>query len=413
MKQKTMILILLIFPFHLFAQTIDELILNKRYDKALDRISSRIEEEPSAELYFKQAVIYKEQSKPFLAAKSLEKALFYEPKNSLYLAELGENYSSLGNLYQAVECYRQASVLSPENMVLKGKLGRVYISIDDFKRAFTTFAAIRKVDSTNVFFNKQFAYSAFKINQTPLSIRVYEQVIAENPGDFSSHLNLLAIYKKTEDVQKVLETGKRALAVFPKNGTLSLRLADALFELKDFENARAPYEDYLAGNEIGFDVLKNYGITLYFCKETEKAIQMLEMCNKMSADDQFVNFYLGLAHKKLANYPKSIEYLNWAIERSKPDYLTEMYHHLGQVYGRTRDFEKSIEALKKAFEYDNENFEALFEIATTYEEFNFNKTLALNYYSDYLKTAGTSAKNADYALTRLRKIKEELFMGEK
>ena len=413
MKQKTMFLFLLIFPFHLFAQSIDELILNKKYEKALSKIEAAIQDEPNAEIYFKQAVIYKEQSKPLLAVKSLEKALFYEPQNSMYLAELGENFSSLGNLYQSVECYRQASLLNPQNIGLKGKLGRAYISIDDYKRAFQTFASIREVDSTNVFFNKQFAYSAFKIGLVPLSIRVYEQVIAENPGDFSSHLNLLAICKKIKDAQKVLETGKRALIVFPKNATLLLRLADALYELKDYENARVPYEEYLSGNDADFDILKNYGITLYFCKSEEKAAQILEMCYKMSPDDQFVDFYLALSYKKLANYPKSTEYMNVAIEKAMPDYLSEMYHHLGQIYGSNRDFEKSIEALKKAYELDNENVEALFEIATTYEEFDFNKTMALNYYSIYLKTAREKAKNADYALGRLRKIKEELFFENK
>jgi len=102
-----------------------------------------------------------------------------------------------------------------------------------------------------------------------------------------------------------------------------------------------------------------------------------------------------------------------AIACAQPVYMTEMYHHLGQVYGNNREFEKSIEALKKAYECNNERMEILFEIATTYEEFDFNKTMALNYYSTYLKTAGEKAKNADYALERLRKIKEELFMEKK
>ncbi len=90
-----------------------------------------------------------------------------------------------------------------------------------------------------------------------------------------------------------------------------------------------------------------------------------------------------------------------------------MYHHLGQVYGNNREFEKSITAMQKAYELNNEKVEVLYEIATTYEEFNFNKTLALNYYNIYLKTAGEKAQNADYALGRIRKIKEELFFENK
>lgn len=413
MIQKTIILVLLILPFNLFAQSIDELILNKKYDKALDQISVKIQEKPEAELYFQQAVIYKEQSMPLLACKSLEQAIFYDPQNSLYLAELGENYSSLGNIYQTVECYRRAVEFSPKDLSLKAKLGRAYISIDDFMRAFQTFETIYKVDSTNVYFNKQFAFTAFRTGKPDLAIRLYEQVLAENPGDFSSHLNLIAIYKRKKDVEKVVATGARALAVFPQNPTILLRQADALFELKDYEKAIFPYEKYLAENDSIFDVLKNYGICVYFNKNNKKAIQLLDKCMRLSPNDQYVYFYLGLAYKSLSKYESSIECLIAAIECSQPVYLTEMYHHLGQVYGNNREFEKSIEALQKAYDCNNERVEILFEIATTYEEFNFNKTLALNYYSTYLKTAGTKAENADYALTRLRKIKEELFIGNK
>ncbi len=131
---------------------------------------------------------------PLLACKSLETALFYDPQNSLYLSELGENYSSLGNIYQTVDCYRRAVDLSPKDLSLKAKLGRAYISIDDFQRAYQTFEAIHKVDSTNVYFNKQFAFAAFRNGNPDRAIRLYEQVLAENPGDFGSHLNLIAIF---------------------------------------------------------------------------------------------------------------------------------------------------------------------------------------------------------------------------
>lgn len=413
MKTKTFLAILLFLPFQMLAQSIDELILNKNYDKALESLSTQIQEKPEAALYFKQAIVYKEQSKPMLACKALEQALFYDPQNSLFLAELGENYASLGNIYQTIDCYRRAVELAPNELGLKGKLGRAYLSADDFGKAYTTFGDIYKVDSLNVFFNKQYAYAAFRMGKTDLAIRLYEKVIADNPGDLSSHLNLIAIYKRKKDAEKVVLTGSRALTVFPANSILLLRQADALFELKDYEKARFPYEQYLATNDSTFEAMKNLGISLYFCKEQEKAIELLEKCFSLVLNDEFVHFYLGLAYKSLAQYEKSAEYLVAAIACAQPVYMTEMYHHLGQVYGNNREFEKSIQALLKAYECNNERVEILFEIATTYEEFNFNKTLALNYYSTYLKTAGDKAKNADYALERMRKIKEELFFENK
>lgn len=413
MKQILINLIVFFLPFQLFSQSIDELILNKKYKEALNRIDSRLQGKPEARYYFKQALVYEAQSELLLAVKSLEKALFYEPDNSLYLAELGETYFSLGNLYQAVDCFRRASELSPDDPSLKGKLGRTYLNIDDFKRAFITFADLYKVDSTNVLFNKQLAFSAFKIGKPRLAIRLYEQVVKDNPGDFSSHLNLLAIYRKQKDSVMVYQTGRRALAFFPENATILLRQADASFELKDYEKALTAYEEYLADNDSTYEVMKNYGISLYFCKQEEKCIPILEKCFYQVPNDQFVSFYLALAYKNLADYTRSAEFMRSAIECAQPPYMSDMYHQLGQIYGRSREFEKSIKALQKAFELNREKVEVLFEIATTYEEFDFNKTLALNYYNEYLKSAGEKAKNADYALGRIRKIKEELFFESK
>jgi tetratricopeptide (TPR) repeat protein len=104
--------------------------------------------------------------------------------------------------------------------------------------------------------------------------------------------------------------------------------------------------------------------------------------------------------------------MQWAIDASHPDYLSEMYHHLGQIYGQQRKFKESIAALEKAHEINPDKHEILFEIATTYEEYNSNKTLALNYYRVYLKEAGENGDNINYALDRITRIKEDLFFEE-
>jgi tetratricopeptide (TPR) repeat protein len=413
MKQFFLFLILLNFSFQLFSQSIDELILNKKYEKALSRVSEKIQEKPEGSSFFKQAMIYEAQSNLTEAVKSLEKALFYEPENSTYLAELGDSYSSLGNVWQAIDAYQRAVRLSPSENSFKGKLGKAFLNVDDYKNAYQTFESIFKTDSANVLYNKQFAFAAYKIGKASQAIVLYEQVIEENPGDFGSHLNLIAVYKKMKDVNGIVHASERAMSVFPGNSAILIRQAEALFELREFEKALYPYEQYLAENDSALNIMKMYGIALYLSNNEEKALGILEDCFYKAPNDQFVNFYIGLAYKKKKDFERSAEFLNSAIECSKTPYLSEMYHHLGQVYGLQREYEKSIAALQKAFEYNHENFEALFEIATTYEEFNFNKTMALNYYSEYLKTAGIKAKNADYALERMQKIKEEMFLGDK
>ena len=129
-------------------------------------------------------------------------------------------------------------------------------------------------------------------------------------------------------------------------------------------------------------------------------------------NDPILNFYMGACYKKLKQFSESEGFLKLAIETATPDYLAEIYHHLGQVYGMERKYQASIDVYQKAMELDPTKVELLFEIATTYEEYNFNKTLALNFYQSYLKAAGEDAQNAYYALDRIKKIKEELFFDK-
>jgi len=130
----------------------------------------------------------------------------------------------------------------------------------------------------------------------------------------------------------------------------------------------------------------------------------LEKCLVLDPANQFVNYYLGLICKRLADLPRSVEYLNMAIAASQPAYLTEMYHHLGQVFGLQREFKKSIEALQEAYQCNPLRTEILVEIATTWEEFDTDKKKALSYYKEYIQKAGDKAENIEFAKERVRII---------
>lgn len=411
MFRKWFVLLAFIVPSVSVAQSIDLLILNKNYCEALVQIEQQLADSNAtitadAELYFKQASVYRQLSEHLKAVKSLENAMAIDTASSKYLNEYADLQAELGDFYHAIEFYRRAVLHSPDDLNLKYKLGRTYLYIEDFQRAFDVCQLIREKDSVNVIYNKQFAFTALKTAKKDMAIRVFESVIQQNTGDFSSYLNLISLYSKTKNTAEIIRVSEKALSIFPDNPTILLREAIALFSLSEYEKAKNPFESYLTHNDSVFDVLKNYGITLYFCKNEEKSIELLEKCFYQVPNDQYVNFYLGIAYKNLAKYTRSAEFLNMAVASAQPPYLSEMYHHLGQVYGYNREFEKSIAALQKAYDSNPEKVEVLFEIATTYEEFSHNKNLALNYYSSYLKAAGDNAQNAVYALERIKKIKE-------
>jgi tetratricopeptide (TPR) repeat protein len=386
------------------AQNIDQLILNKDYSGAISQIDAKLVLHPDAELYWKQATVYRQLSRPMRAARSLENAIAIDSLNCKYLVEYADLQTELGNPYKSVSYYQRAADISKEDLNLKCRLGKAYMSIDDYTKAYEIFRLINSQDSTNLVYTKQFALAALKTGKTDLAIGLFERVLQYNPNDFNSYINLIPLYLKNKDAVQIVRTSDRALYFFPENPAVLLREANSLYSLKEYEEAKPCFERYLAQNDSVFEVLENYGITLYFIQDDEKARDILEKCNALDPTNPFVNFYLGLICKRQVDFQKSEEYLRMAIATSQPAYLTEMHHLLGQIYGLQREFEKSIESLQEAYQCNPLNTEILVEIATTYEEFGSNKKLALNYYQKYLQEAGDQAVNAQFAQERIRQI---------
>ncbi len=415
MKTKILIPFFILISYLSFSQDkIDLMVLNKNYTQALSMIDKQLESSQNAALYYKKGLVLSNLQNYQEALTAFSEALQLEPENPEFLTEMAEGFSVLGNYRDAEPFFEKAVDIDKNNLTLAAKLGRNYISLDKFKDAYRVYSNIYQKDSSNVYWNKQLAFSAYRVNKKDEARTLYEKVIAQNPRDYSSYFNLLRLYSRKEDVGKILSLIDAGLAEFPGDDGFFKEKALYYFANKNYEQAKYYYEQYfVAGGDSLYNILLNYGVCSYFSKEEKLAISVLAECEAVNPNDPYVLFYLSLCHKKLAELVEAEYYMQSAIDISIPDFLADMYHHLGQIYGQERKFEESIEALKKSNELDPADYEVLFEIATTFEEYNSNKTLALNYYQVYLLEAGESAKNVNYALDRIKRIKEDLFFDVK
>ncbi|MCK5730392.1 MAG: tetratricopeptide repeat protein [Draconibacterium sp.] len=407
-------IIILGISFFSFSQNkIDLLILNKDYNEALLQIETQLNTNPTAQLYFKKGLIYNSLQNYQEALNSYSTALQIEPDNVNFIGEMADGLAILGNNFDAVSFYKKALELEPDNLTLSGKLGRVFINQKKYKKAYDVFLGIYVQDSTNVYWNKQLAYSAFRVGKRKEAALLYEMVLESNPRDYGTYLNLIHTYNWKKEGSKIMVLIGKGLNEFPNDAELILERANYFFRSKRYGPAMLSFEKYLKIDDTPpLEILMNYGISTYFAKYEEDALVIFNNLFRATPNDPIVQYYISLCNRKLKNFEEAEKMMQWAIDASTPEYVADMYHHLGQIYGQQRKFNESIGALQKAHELNPEKYEILFEIATTYEEFNSNKTLALNYYRLYLKDANESAKNVNYALERITKIKENMFFEE-
>ncbi|NQU85794.1 MAG: tetratricopeptide repeat protein [Mariniphaga sp.] len=413
-KNKLILFILLLFYLPSFAQVkVDISILNKEYDKALSEIESQLNNSPNAGLYMKQGMVFNLLQQYQHAAEAFFLATELDPNNANILEEFAEVLTKLDNHTDAIPVFKKALSINPENFALAGKLGSTYINLKDYKNALDVFTSLFEKDSTNVYWNKQYAFCLAKTRgKDSLAICLYESLVSDNPRDLNLYSSIYTLYSRKKDMEKALGILIQGLQEFPGNKDLTLKVANFYFGNKNYSDAANYYKEYIESGGSNYDALRNFGICLYFNKSEKEAIKMLDRCMEIAFNDPIVLFYMSLSHKKISDYELAEDFMQAAIEAATPSYLPEMFHHLGQIFGMQRKFEESIEALKESYGQDPSNFEILFEIATTYEEYNFNKTLALNFYRSYLIEGGENAENINYALTRIERIKEDLFFEE-
>ena len=411
---KNLILILFVMASGiLHAQDIDHLIQNNEFDKALQIIDQKlIENDSQPELYLKRGVILQKRFDFNGAVTNLEKAYLLDSLNPTVLSEIAEANASLGNQKKTLVYLKSLYRKDTSNVANIIKLVRGYLNLRIYKEPFEILQKAYNQDSTNLLINKQLALCSARTGHEDLSVKLYNKVISLNPFDPANYTNLASVYQTENRDTLVIETLEKGLNKLPEEPQLLIKSGDFHLHLKEYAKAIIPYEMYLAKVDSAPEVLKNLGICYFLEKKSEKGRRLLEKSMLLKPDDPVVYFYIGMCYEDAGNFKKSIEYLNTAAKVTIPDFVTDIYHHLGIVYNLKEDYPKAIASLKKAYEEDTSQCSILFEIATIYDKIADSQPLALRYFTLYLKAAKEKNKFnirlTQYSTERKRKLKAEL-----
>lgn len=347
------------------------------------------------------------------ALAALQQALVRDSSNTVWWSEVADLCIAMGNSVDALFAFRHALTITPGHLPLKGRMGRLLLTMQENREAYRVFTELRKADSLNLFFNRQLAISASRLNKSGEAKQLFLKVLEMNPRDLGSSLALATLYQQDTAFVQAERILAGAKELFPGNSLLELRLAQNDYYLKEYARAAEGYAQYLSHNDTTLNVRKEYGVVLYFNKEEDKALRILEPALYLAPNDPMIPFYMGLGTKNLKDFEAAKQYLQLAEELSMPWYLPAIHRTMAQVHGLCREFPQAIAAYRKVLELDPSDSEVFFEMATTYEEFESDKTVAFQYYRKYLENAGKGALNEAYARNRMAKIREALFFDNR
>ena len=400
--------------------------------RAIEQYRKVGEKEPSdLDTWLMLGRLYKVAQNSVDAEKAYRKALELDPNNEDAMTGLAMVYADLGDNKSASEMLRKVADKNPGMRTLTALAG-TYEQMREYALAAESLKkALEFSPGSNPELKRALAQNLMLAEQYDEALKVYQELLAEDPKDAQSQLRVSQIYRQKHDFAKAREASRKALEIDPEN--LEVRFNDVnLFEaegktaeaitlLKDmlgstrkqsynagekanrvallerlgvmYRSNEQPREAVAAFREIGeldatlgprvaAQVIETYRAA----KDYAKAEREADEAAKKHPDDRTLRMVRASVLAETGKPAQAVEELKTLLD-GKSD--REIQLSIAQAHEKARNYAemaKALEAAERLSESKDEKETVLFMRGAMYEklkqydaaETEFRKVLALN-----------------------------------
>lgn len=284
---------------------------------------------------------------------------------------LASLYEEEENPPKAIKYYTLLQKAFPDLPIYARKLGRLYTVADSYSDAWKFYSIAYKANPRDLKTVKGLAELAMSNKQGDLA----DSIILQGLRIDSTHIGLSLLRSKLKyKEQDYLETTRILKGVL----------------------GRYDFNTYYH---------KLYGYSLVQIDSTQKAIYHLTYALQNSPRDEKLHYYLGRAYEDAGDIKSAIFYYQNATEMSIDPSIDKYYRNLARLYDEQKDLSKAIAAYKDAYRYGSDP-KVLYYLARASDIYYKDKSIAIKYYSKYLKSNDDTKSYKDYARERSRYLKE-------
>jgi Cytochrome c biogenesis factor len=259
------------------------------------------------------------------AEKAYKKVLALDEGNEDALTGLAMVYSDLGDSRQATELLRKVAEKSPSLRTLTA-LASTYEQMRDYALAAETLKRTLELSPDNVEVKKAYAQNLLLSDRLNDSLKVYEELVQEDPKDVQSQLRISQIYRQQKNFAKAREASVKAKQMDPTN--LEIRYNDV-----NLLEAEGKLPEALAALR---DLVNSTAKKSYSSGEKGNRVVLLER--------------LALMYRSAEQYPEAIETFR-QISEIDPELGSRAAAQVMDTYRSAKDFKKAAEeadaAIKK------------------------------------------------------------------
>lgn len=298
-------------------------------DKAID-IYDKIERinGPEEEIIIQKHRLYLLNGQVDKAVAEIERLIKTNPDETRYYAMLSELYLSLDNFPKAIENLEKIKELDPENPYIHITLAEYYFRIDDINMAIQELKQGFAAPNLEIEIKLQVLFNYF--SDEDFEGEYYDQVLelsnilaASHPADIRPYSLLTDLYLRKSKYQEASDVLRKAIKIDNSNFMMWETLLRLEVSLSDTLN------------------LKNDAVA---------AIELFPL-------HPLPYFFSGIACYMLEDYQQAIKKLESGIDLVVDDdkLLGDFYSYLGDIYNKTKQYNKSDYSFDQALNADPDN----------------------------------------------------------
>ncbi len=261
--------------------------------------------------------------------KAYKKVLELDPDNEDALTGLAMSAAEAGDVTGAAAMLEKASLKNPNPRAM-AQLAEMYEQMKDFKNAAKAWQKALDLSGGNPEIKRQLANNLVMSDQLDEAIRVYEELVEDEPKDLGSVLRLSQIYRQKKSFDKARDYAKKAKELDSTN--LDVRFnevvlleaegkpLEAIALMKDMLTATAR-KSYLPQEKTArISLLERLGVMQRNYEQFPEAIKNFEeIMNLDSNSSSLMQAQIVETYRQAKDYPKAEATVDEYLKKSSND----------------------------------------------------------------------------------------------
>jgi len=282
--------------------------------EALFCLQEALEKEPECAEYLElQADCLLEREDWQGAVEALKKAIWANPKKVENIYRLGTIYAYHGENAEALRCFHGCCELRPHNSLFWEMKGETHLKLEQIPQAIFSFEKALRYEY-NPELKARLAYCYTQVKNYKKSIRLYRQILKQDPTHYDSLCNLAAIYQNLGQSLEALKLQERAYKQCQNDPILLNNMAYTLVHLGRTRKATEYYQEALKLAEANPIILYNLAVCHAQKGNWEQGIATLNALLKIDPESSEAWALLGNIYDHLANHELAVDCYNRALK---------------------------------------------------------------------------------------------------